>query len=811
MARTATATSRDMQLAREKARGNYIKQYGVSPPANAQLNITATSGGLYKADISVPDPTAMEAVEKDDVGGAGLDEGDLDLKVAAEELGVAPGVQPEVQPEVQPSGANPHLEIIQEAIERAVGNGLPRLSVALIDSVMQQESGAKHIDADGNIITSGSGARGIMQLMPGTASEMGLDPDDLAQNIYGGVEYLAKMQQRAQDKYGLRGQEAVEAALAMYNFGPTAYDQSLKGERATPTETEEYPGQVLDRLGDGDAAAAATDGLDEGEIDEETLAQALRGPASDVPLVYRMDQREEKPSRADVEKKPFIGPRQRDLGPLLDPLPLKNVFEVAAEEPVVDPGVQHSGPAHFARKKEIDYQKPDLSALHFIRQRDIDYKPVDKPSEHFRRKDEDREIYDVPGFPYKGGGQYGGRWKKPPAVVEAEAEAEKAQRERVARPETPLPSLKRAGSLAVPDTTTMPLDLQGMEPGAEAGGMQTQAEAGGPSFLSRLGGAIKDNPMIAAQIAQVVGGIGSGVLGGRRMAKEQAKGARRQREAMNMANAISTLTRGRTQPAVAPRPVISKPGGAETIFDILGTLGQGGAQITQGIQQREEAAEDRRRQQEMEDFRKEYLTRGQDIEQSEVDRKRQADSDGGEGGGEAGFTPINRGQATLIRDTLNDLKAMHAKGGPGTTGYFSWDRKFFGPAKEQADFRNTAGMIIGPIKDVMGLGRLTREDLALVLKTLPAVDDTRSQVEGKIDGILSLVDWVEKQDRRGVPMPSEIRSKLEQHSGGATGVGAPTGTGGKFGVMSNEDLAAYIEHEPPHADVEQAIEAEAQR
>ena len=379
----------------------------------------------------------------------------------------------------------------------------------------------------------------------------------------------------------------------------------------------------------------------------------------------------------------------------------------------------------------------------------------------------------------------------------------------VPRPETPLPSLKRAGSLAVPDTSTMPLDLQGMEPGAEAGGMQTQAEAGGPSFLSRLGGAIKDNPMIAAQIAQVVGGIGSGVLGGRRMAKEQAKGARRQREAMNMANAISTLTRGRTQPAVAPRPVISKPGGAETIFDILGTLGKGGAQITQGIQQREEAAEDRRRQQEMEDFRKEYLTRGQDIEQSEVDRKRQADLDGGEGGGEADYTFISKDQAKLLRDKLNDLKEMHAKGDFLTTGILSLeDRRFGEGATEQKVFNNTARMLIGPMKNVMSLGRLTKEDLALVMETLPKSGDTSRVVDGKIAGILSIADWVEEQDRLGVSLSQSRPEAYErimqmgrQYSGGATGTGAPTGTGGDYADMSEDDLQRLYDEDPNNEEV----------
>ena len=277
------------------------------------------------------------------------------------------------------------------------------------------------------------------------------------------------------------------------------------------------------------------------------------------------------------------------------------------------------------------------------------------------------------------------------------------------------------------------------------------------------------------------------------MAKEQAKSARRQREAMNMANAISTLTRGRTQPAVALRPVISKPGGAETIFDILGTLGQGGAQITQGIQQREEAAEDRRRAQEMEDFQKDLATRGLDIEElkvkgemreqqiaAQIKRLKTIQALPSTGHPEGNFNPLEPGEGDFIKKTLNELKALHAEGGPGTTGYFSWDRKWLGPAELQNEFDGKRNMLINNMRKVMGLGRLTKEDLALVLKTLPEVGDTRWELQGKIDGILGIVD------------------RLEQRSAGVLGLGAGdfAGTGGDYSGMTNEELEKLLEADP---------------
>jgi len=59
---------------------------------------------------------------------------------------------------------------------------------------------------------SGAGAQGLMQLMPGTAKELGVaDPFDAEQNVMGGATYLAKQLKRFGD---------VRLALAAYNTGP---------------------------------------------------------------------------------------------------------------------------------------------------------------------------------------------------------------------------------------------------------------------------------------------------------------------------------------------------------------------------------------------------------------------------------------------------------------------------------------------------------------------------------------------------------------------------------------------------------------
>jgi soluble lytic murein transglycosylase-like protein len=77
----------------------------------------------------------------------------------------------------------------------------------LVLAVIQHESGFK------NGQTSSRGAKGIMQLMPATAREMGVtDINNPTQNIEGGVKYLKKLL----DKYNGN----VKLALAAYNAGP---------------------------------------------------------------------------------------------------------------------------------------------------------------------------------------------------------------------------------------------------------------------------------------------------------------------------------------------------------------------------------------------------------------------------------------------------------------------------------------------------------------------------------------------------------------------------------------------------------------
>ena len=101
------------------------------------------------------------------------------------------------------------------------------LSPALIEAVVWQESRWRAQ------AVSSAGARGLAQLMPGTAREMGVDPDDPFAN-----RYLREQL----DRFG----GDVEKALAAYNAGPGR----VIAANGVPAirETQLYVASVMGRL-----------------------------------------------------------------------------------------------------------------------------------------------------------------------------------------------------------------------------------------------------------------------------------------------------------------------------------------------------------------------------------------------------------------------------------------------------------------------------------------------------------------------------------------------------------------------------------
>ena len=110
------------------------------------------------------------------------------------------------------------------------------VNVELLKAMAKAESGF-----DPNA-TSKSGAMGIMQLMPGTAKELGVaDAYDPEQNIMGGAKYIASLLKKYDGN--------VSYALAAYNAGSGNVD---KYNGIPPfEETQNYVTKILGYLQDG--------------------------------------------------------------------------------------------------------------------------------------------------------------------------------------------------------------------------------------------------------------------------------------------------------------------------------------------------------------------------------------------------------------------------------------------------------------------------------------------------------------------------------------------------------------------------------
>lgn len=117
----------------------------------------------------------------------------------------------------------------QVIAEMAAQYGLPE---KFVSSVARAESAYRAA------AVSPKGAIGVMQLMPGTAKELGVDPNDVRQNIEGGTKLLRDLLVQYQND-----PDQVRKALAAYNAGPGAV--AKYGGVPPYRETQSYVEKVL--------------------------------------------------------------------------------------------------------------------------------------------------------------------------------------------------------------------------------------------------------------------------------------------------------------------------------------------------------------------------------------------------------------------------------------------------------------------------------------------------------------------------------------------------------------------------------------
>lgn len=127
-----------------------------------------------------------------------------------------------------PSGApEPFARLVEYAARSA---GIPPRLVAAVTSVESAWNPSA---------VSSAGAIGLMQLMPGTARELGVNPWDPGMNLLGGATYLRRQLDRFSD---------LALGVAAYNAGPARVEAFLRSSAVLPVETTRYVDRVLARV-----------------------------------------------------------------------------------------------------------------------------------------------------------------------------------------------------------------------------------------------------------------------------------------------------------------------------------------------------------------------------------------------------------------------------------------------------------------------------------------------------------------------------------------------------------------------------------
>lgn len=195
--------------------------FAYAPEASADVFEMGSEGQWRQIDKGAYDPADIS------IGEGGIEQGSLPPVTL---VAVTTAEQQPIVEQISIAGFGPASGRYAPLINAAANQY--GISPALVDAVMWQESryNPKAV--------SSAGAIGLMQLMPGTARYLGVNPHDPWQNVFGGAAYLRKQL----DRFG----NNVPLALAAYNAGPEAV--ARHGGIPPYAETRGYVSNITRRL-----------------------------------------------------------------------------------------------------------------------------------------------------------------------------------------------------------------------------------------------------------------------------------------------------------------------------------------------------------------------------------------------------------------------------------------------------------------------------------------------------------------------------------------------------------------------------------
>ena len=431
-----------------------------------------------------------------------------------------------------------------------------------------------------------------------------------AKDVIGGttpVQSLESLLAAAHTGAPTASQAGAAADLPMSQATPTALDRDLRirGDTAGPQPVgapgrpsmEPIPGwkptdELVAEQHTLPSARVASAGAADLPMSEATVQP--------LPVDARIEQdrlrrqQEQEAARLAKQPKAQIAPGHTITIEEGGPRKKKNMLQSLAGVEVVTPSAADFGtPVEEATDEEKDIVSRQVLAQDVENVRDGGTPMISFQSDAFSSKPVDPRVADIWGEITDAEKEqyllkYGGSEEEVKRAIEEgvlPSGAQRVQRDAAAkRPSTPV-SAQRAGALDFTEDTPedvdlMDVDLAGMAPPEKRG------------LLSRLGGMIKNNPEVAAQIAQAAGGLMSNIASGR----AQREAGRETEGRVARANLISALTGGKTRPQVTAAQ--ADEGG---LLSRLGQITTAGGRIAsgemarrkaEGVQERELAAKE---------------------------------------------------------------------------------------------------------------------------------------------------------------------------------------------------------------------------